>query len=280
MKKLLSYAMLIMSMFVFTACPSDSDDENILPTNVGGKKLVSISKPSGVWLRYQYDSEGKISILMPYKDDIYKYEYEYGTSAIKISYLNELVYECTLEDGLVTHISNLGQREEYNFTYDGERKLIIVDYSIQNTKYHRPISWQDGDIVGFTQGNARILMTSSEQRINVGCDYSFNPLNIPLTYGVDHGDEWMLPLIPYFGVQPKHLLGGYFFYYSNGLYTDENGVDVKGPLWDGYEFSYQISGNRVERINRSDTSMQEDGKYVYSIIPGLHGTLAFELKWE
>lgn len=165
------------SLFVvglcITACGDDDNkdgntsDRGGSAATVDGKRLVQMIEDDDT-LSYEYNSEGKIVMLLYGSDGREKWYYSYNDNQITVSssysYSSSSTY--TVENGRITKeiLSNGSGSDNsvYNYEYDSDGHLIAIRYSSNHTSpatyehgtsyensttNNTTFTWQDGNMI-------------------------------------------------------------------------------------------------------------------------------------
>ena len=239
MKKVLSYALLLMSMCLFTACPSDDDEEENGSSHTG-KRLWYVhcqylyDREHEMIYEYVYDyfDDGEVKALTKGSgaiDDLYDsdgnlkgwgYHYNYSANEITVDneYLNTFV--CHLVSGRITRIDN-GHATDgfyYEFEYDDLGRLITMKKLHINAptyNYTIYLKWEGDELSAYQYSNyAGSIETEysfePSTTENKRCDAQYSPLMYCIENFVSSVDGVSMavhPLEAYFGKRPAHLIG-------------------------------------------------------------------------
>ena len=269
MKRFFSYALLFASTLIFTACPNDDEDYNDKWTHFSELQINDIPT-----LRFTYNDNGTVSEMI-YNQNMH-YSYAYFPSFIQV-YLNDIPkYRCLLNNKIITEI-RIGDSEtvEWVFKYDINQLSEASEVFWGRKDYM--FTWENGNIVkcdSHDRGPEYWMIPNSLP--NSASNYLFfNPLVYALKMGLGLGSfsvisdtegewVWFLGIINYFGKQPVNLVSGVYSYNVNAFYIDDlSGRSGRTELWEGCEYTFELSNGKISNVNRSEKQRYPDGEFVH-----------------
>lgn len=301
MKKVFTYAMLVMSMCLFTACPSDGDDDDSTPNSTGGNGGSVVPSPQASmglynggrpFTLYEFNNDGTVrqSTFKSYEtnvlDDVYTYSY--FPEQIRILYNvgstpnNEITL--TLQDGRITKQHRAGALL-YEYEYDANGCLErVIEYMSSGRKMSEwGVTWKDGDIVETSQYAQvyNFVFVPSDMPTSVAHDGRYNPLIYAL--GKDnlslYSMRWAFPLVRFFGTQPRHLVRQVLNEWKNqSVYSDKLQDYVKADIMIGYNHIYEQQNGKLTKVRQNLATLDMDGNWVTTLNGG-SGTIEYELRW-
>lgn len=288
----------MMSMCLFTACPSDGDDDDstsnstagnggsVAPTTQSSMGLYNGGKP---FTLYEFNSDGTVrqSTFVSYETNAQNdvYTYSYFSDQIRIIYntgstLNNEI-TLTLQDGRVTKQHRAGVLLfDYEYDANGCLERVIEYMSTGRKSGEWGVTWKGGDIVETKAQGYTFVFVPSEMSASVAHDGRYNPLvyalwkdNLSL-----YSMRWAFPLVRFFGKQPQNLVGRVLKEWKNqSVYSAKLQDYVKADVMKGPSFLYQQQNGKLTKIRQTVVSLDKEGNQVSTFDDS--GFIDYELRW-
>lgn len=268
MKKIFTYNMLLMSMFLFTACPSNDDDDdskNIESvTTSTSRGLYCGGKPITL---YEFNKDGTVRQATfkfndsGVKDDVFTYSY--FPDQIRVDNMT-----LTLQNGRVTKLYTAGILL-FEYEYDSKGYLArVIEYDYLGRKFDEwGVTWKNGNIVSTSQYglNHYFVFVPSETSASIAHDGRYNPLIYALwkdRYSL-YSMRWAFALVQYFGTQPQNLAGQVLGEEKDiSVYNDKLQKYVKADIMKGPNFAYEQQGEKLTKVRQNIVTLDKDGNHV------------------